>query len=232
MIELKQVTVGYEKQPIIKELSFKFEAHQTYAIIGPSGCGKTTLLYAIAGLLPLHEGQIFMSSQVKPSLILQNLGLFPWKTVEQNVALGIRQKRSEHIQKILEKVKMSHLKDRYPNQLSGGQKQRAAIARALVNESPILLLDEATSALDAMTKEKIQDLLLDIHLNDQNTMILVTHSIEEAVFLGQTIIIMNDGQFKTVIHNPYFGNQDMRKQASYYELCQKVREQLDDEANH
>ena len=87
---------------------------------------------------------------------MQDLGLFPWKTVEQNVSLGINKKRSEQVQVILEEVQMSHLKDKYPYQLSGGQKQRTAIARALISQSPILLLDEATSALDAMTKGKFR----------------------------------------------------------------------------
>ena len=231
MIELRQITAEYHDQAIIQDLSFTFEANHTYAIIGPSGCGKTTLLYSIARLLLLLKGQLLISSEIRPSLILQDLGLFPWKTVEQNVSLGINKKRSEQVQVILEEVQMSHLKDKYPYQLSGGQKQRTAIARALISQSPILLLDEATSALDAMTKEKIQDLLLEIHLKRQNTMILVTHIIEEAVFLGQTILVMNDRQFKSIIENPYFEDHEMRKSSHYYELYQKVREQLDNEAN-
>lgn len=238
MIKIKYLTVYYGQKKILKEVSLDISKGTSYAIIGESGCGKTTLLYSIAGLLEKSSGEILIDnnplekSQDKISLILQNLGLFPWKTVENNILMGLKNKvlskdeKKKLVYEILKELNILEHKSKYINQLSAGQKQRVAIGRTLISNPEIIMLDEATSALDAMTKEKIQDLLLEIHLKRENTMISVTHSIEEAVFLGKKIIVMKDGLIKSIIENKYFGDGEIRKKEEYFHICNKVRREL------
>ena len=123
---------------------------------------------------------------------------------------------------------LSHI-DKYPAQLSGGQKQRVAIARTLVTEPDLLLLDEASSALDEITKEHIQNLILNIYKKNPVTLVFVTHSIEEAVFLGQKIIVMGAGCIRSQIHNPYFGDENLRLKPEFYATCLQVRKSLSEE---
>lgn len=233
MIKIEKLVVSYGKEVVLKEVSLDISKGTSYAIIGPSGCGKTTLLYTIAGLIKEQSGEVKIDRN-KVSLILQNLGLFPWKSSEDNIMMGLKKsnfKKEEKLNKVnllLKELEIESIRSKYINELSGGQKQRVAIGRTLINNPEILLLDEATSALDAMTKEKIQELLLEIHLKRKNTMVFVTHSIEEAVFLGEKIIVMIDGRIKEVIENQYFGDREIRKKQEYFHVCNKVRSALYD----
>jgi len=238
MINIKNLTVKYDNNVAIEEVSLEIPKGTSCAIIGMSGCGKTTLLYSIAGVLKKHSGEIYINnekienSKIKKTLILQNLGLFNWKNVEKNVLMGMKEsklskkERIIKLYKVLEELDIIHLKDRYIKELSGGQKQRVAIARSLVSNPDIFMLDEATSALDSINKEKIQNLLLDIHLKRKNTMIFVTHSIEEAVFLGQKIVVMEKGKIKRIIDNKYFKDKEIRKKQEYLKICNEVRSNL------
>lgn len=238
MIKVQNLTISYKEEKVLKEVSLDIPKGTSCSIIGESGCGKTTLLYCLAKVINKDSGDIFINnksiedSTEKISLILQDLGLFPWKSVENNILMGLKStalKKNEKkkiVYEILNELDMFKYKDKYIHELSGGQKQRVAVARSLVNNPEIIMLDEATSALDAMTKEKIQDLLLNIHLNRQNTMLFVTHSIEEAVFLGKKIIIMEKGNIKYVIDNKYFGDRDFRNTEEYMRLCTEVRRKL------
>lgn len=232
MIRISDLTVKYKNEIAIDKMSLSIEKEKTYAIIGKSGCGKTTLLYTIAGLISNYEGKLEIEGET--SLILQNLGLFNWFTVYKNVELGLnkynctKKEKEKLVNDVLKELDLISLKDKYPKELSGGQKQRVAIARTIIRNPEILLLDEATSALDSINKEKIQELLLEIRNKRKNTMILVTHSIEEAVFLGEYIIVMKDGRIHSLINNKYFGDKDIRKKQEYIEICNEVRGQLYD----
>lgn len=232
MIKISDLTVKYKNEKAIDSLSLSIEKGKTYAIIGKSGCGKTTLLYTIAGLISNYEGKLEIEGET--SLILQNLGLFNWFTVYKNIELGLnkykftKKEKEKLVNDVLKELDLLSFKNKYPKELSGGQKQRVAIARTIISNSETLLLDEATSALDSINKEKIQDLLLDIKDKRNNTMILVTHSIEEAVFLGEYIVVMKDGKIHSIINNRYFGDKDIRKKQEYIEICNEVRGKLYD----
>lgn len=232
MISIKDLSVKYKEETAIDNLNLYLEDGKAYAIIGKSGCGKTTLLYTIAGLISNYEGKLEVRGEA--SLILQNLGLFNWFTVYKNIYLGLnkssisKDEKDIKVNNIIEELGLSDVKNKYPKELSGGQKQRVAIARTIIRNPEILLLDEATSALDSITKEKIQDLLLEIKKEKNITMVLVTHNIEEAVFLGEEIIVMKDGRIDSIIKNQYFGDKDIRAKKEYIEVCNKVRGKLYD----
>jgi NitT/TauT family transport system ATP-binding protein len=238
MIQAKDLCFNYAREAALKNIDLNIEKNSTCAIIGPSGCGKTTLLYIMAGLLAPSSGSVDIDGEElkgirkATGIILQNTGLLPWKTVWNNVGLGLKArgmyKKSidEKVNSILNELNMMEHKDKFPEQLSGGQKQRIAIARTLVTEPDALLLDEASSALDAITKEHIQNLILNIYKKKPMTMVMVTHSIEEAVFLGQKIVIMEKANIKKVIENPYFGDEQIRSKPEYYNICFQVRKWL------
>ncbi|WP_300381610.1 ABC transporter ATP-binding protein [Clostridium sp.] len=232
MIDILDLTVRYGDEIAIDDISLSIEKGKNYAIIGKSGCGKTTLLYTIAGLISNYQGKLEIRGET--SLILQNLGLFDWFTVYNNVELGLnslklsKKEKEKLVLDILKELDLLEYKNKYPKELSGGQKQRVAIARTLIKNPEILLLDEATSALDSINKEKIQEIILDIQKKRNSTLILVTHSIEEAVFLGQEIIVMKDGKIDSIIKNKYFGDKDIRTKYEYLDVCNEVRGKLYD----
>jgi NitT/TauT family transport system ATP-binding protein len=243
MIEVLDLSFNYGKEEVLKSINLNIEKNTTCAIIGPSGCGKTTLLYILAGLLSASDGKVTIDNKSlsgirkETGLILQNGGILPWKTVWENAALGLATRYldkkliHEKVGSMLDELGIIDHKDKFPGQLSGGQKQRVAIARTLALEPDLLLLDEASSALDAINKEYLQNLILRMYKKRAMTLVMVTHSIEEAVFLGQKIVVMEKGRIKHVIENPYFGDEHIRLTADYYEICLKVRKWLyeDDE---
>ncbi|MCM0647756.1 ABC transporter ATP-binding protein [Clostridium swellfunianum] len=238
MIQIKNLSYSYGNETALKNINLNIYKNTTCAIIGPSGCGKTTLLYIIAGLLKSCDGNVEINEtelkgvRKETGIILQNNGLLPWKTVWDNVVLGLKARgvhktiTAEKVDAILEELNIIEHKHKFPEQLSGGQKQRVSIARTLVTEPDVLLLDEASSALDAITKEHIQNLILSIYKKKPMTMMLVTHSIEEAVFLGQKIVVMERSAIKHIIDNPYFGDENIRSKPEYYSICAEVRQWL------
>lgn len=238
MITVSNLGVNYGSEIALKNIELDIPKNETCAIIGPSGCGKTTLLYTIAGLLIPSAGKVLINGEeVKATrretgVILQNGGLLPWKTAWDNVSLGLKVRKldrftvNQRVSTTLGELGIMGHKNKYPEQLSGGQKQRVAIARALVLEPDLLLMDEASSSLDAINRELIQNLLLKLYKKNPITMVMVTHSIEEAVFLGQTIVIMKQAKIKHKINNPYFGDEDIRSKPDYYNICHEVRELL------
>jgi NitT/TauT family transport system ATP-binding protein len=238
MIETKGLCVNYGNEAALKDISIQIPKQSSCAIIGPSGCGKTTLLYSLAGLLRPTAGKVWVNGEEiqgirrETGVILQGNGLLPWKKVWQNTALGLKARGydrvtvSEKVNSILGELDMLLHKDKYPAQLSGGQKQRVAIARTLVTEPDLLLLDEASSALDEITKEHIQNLLLDLFKKRRITLVFVTHSIEEAVFLGQKILIMGSGTIRHQVDNPHFGDENLRLRPEFYATCLEVRKWL------
>ena len=238
MIFVKDLDYSYGNEKVLDHINLAIPKRTTCAIIGPSGCGKTTLLYILAGLLPFNRGEVMVDGaslrtiRQETGIILQNRGLLPWKNVWDNIALGLLARKldkkviEERVSAALIELNIWEHKNKFPSQLSGGQKQRVAIARTLVTDPDMLLLDEATSALDAITQERIQNLILELYKKAPITMMLVTHSIEEAVFLGQRIVVMEKSRIKKVIENPYFGDSEIRSKQVYYSVCNEVRQWL------
>jgi len=233
MIELKNFSVHYPQITALKNLTFQFMSNETYSIIGPSGCGKTTLLYALADLLPsdcLMEGECIRINPLVISTVLQDFGLFPWKTVLENTLLPIDLKRKpsikdiENAKDILKRLKLDTHEHHYPNALSGGQKQRVAIARSKLMSPDLLLLDEPFSALDALTRENLQEEIVTLYQQSPLTILIVTHSIEEAVYVGKTILLLSEsGEIQAQLDNPSFGIKNAREQPVFYEQCLAVR---------
>ncbi len=186
----------------VKDVSFRAEDEQFVCIVGPSGCGKTTLLRMIAGLEPPSSGQIVFNQPTKPgqlrgAMVFQDLGLFPWMTILDNVAYGLDMQRiprtisHARAKDFLTRVGLDGFGHRYPNELSGGMRQRAAILRAFLADSQILLMDEPFGSLDSQTRLVMQEELLRIWKEYRRTVLYVTHDIEEAILLGDKIIVMS-----------------------------------------
>jgi len=239
MIRVQGISKRFEtdEADVLDGLSFSLSRGDTLSVIGPSGCGKTTLLYILSGLINPTEGTVGKGEEggkdadVRTAFILQDYGLFPWKTVWENVVLGPKLKGQglkecrEITTVLLDELGLGTLGDRYPVQLSGGQKQRVAIARALALDPSILLMDEPFSSLDAITRERLQDTFLHTWQDRHLTCILVTHSVEEAVFLGRHIMVLTDrpARVKVMIENPGFGELGFRMDHAYFEKVNEVR---------
>ena len=207
----KSFTVDGQKVDVLKDINLEVQEGEFIAIVGHSGCGKSTLLKIIAGLEKNDTGLVTVDGKevngpgMDRGMIFQEHRLFPWMSIENNVQLGLKGLSKEEKIKLsdqyLELVKLSEFKKAYPSQLSGGMSQRAAIARSLVSQPEVLLLDEPFGALDALTKIELQEELLKIRERFHNTMLMVTHDIEEAVYLADRIVVMSarPGRIKDVI---------------------------------
>ena len=211
MIKISHLSKKFGNLEVLKDINLEIREGEFIAIVGHSGCGKSTLLKIIAGLEKNDTGLVTVDgNEVKGpgmdrGMIFQEHRLFPWMSIEKNVQLGLKGLGKEEKTKLsdqyLELVKLSEFKKAYPSQLSGGMSQRAAIARSLVSQPEVLLLDEPFGALDALTKIELQEELLKIRERFHNTMLMVTHDIEEAVYLADRIVVMSarPGRIKDVI---------------------------------
>ena len=204
----KSFEVNGEKINVLNDINLDIKEGEFVVLVGHSGCGKSTLLKIIAGLekndtgLVAAGGQEITEPAADRGMIFQEHRLFPWMSIERNVQLGLKGLEKKKLSdQYLELVKLSEFKKAYPRQLSGGMSQRAAIARALATQPKILLLDEPFGALDALTKIELQEELLKIRSRCGNTMIMVTHDIEEAIFLADRIVVMSarPGRIRDVI---------------------------------
>jgi len=187
---------------VLQDISLTVERGEFITFLGPSGCGKSTLLRLISGLSPASEGTVQVNGMTPEnarelmSFIFQDATLLPWRTVEQNVGLGLeleyaaRELRKEKIARMLELVSLRHVARSYPRQLSGGMKMRVSIARALVSRPRILLMDEPFAALDEMTRDRMNEELLRLYMEQKWTVLFVTHSVAEAVFLSSRVVIL------------------------------------------
>ena len=219
-------------------IDFHVEAGSSLAIIGPSGCGKTSILFVLAGLLFPSEGSARIGGvpvagpQRTVALILQNAGLLPWKSVAQNANLSLLLS-GEYPQKtadaVLSELDLSTVKDRFPAELSEGMKRRVGIARALSTAPSVMLMDEPLASLDTLTREKIQDLFLSLWKQHGFAMILVTHDIEEAAFLGREILVLTErpARVKETVSNPGMGDVGYRGSAEYTAILSRLREALE-----
>lgn len=248
-LSIKSLKVDYrQKGNMVRALDsvdLALPRGKTGVIIGPSGCGKSTLFNVLAALNQRYDGQVLIDGKApqgggETALILQEYGLLPWKTVWDNVILGLqlRKKSPREIQTqaetVLKKLGLLPMAKRYPAQLSGGQRQRVAIARALVLEPKLLLMDEPFSSLDALTREEIQDFLLEIWQETRLTMLLITHNIEEAVFLGHKIFVMSPspGHIEEVVENEMAGDYELRGKLPFLEMCNRLRSFLHRREKH
>ncbi len=242
MIKVTDLSIRYGEEAALDHISLSVESETSCSVIGASGCGKTTLLLALSGLLKPANGIIEINGeQLKcvrkgTGLILQEYGLLPWKTVRDNISFPLRSwgylrtEAEDRTADVLKTLGLEECAGKFPGELSGGQKQRVAIGRALVLEPDLLLMDEASSSLDVITREHIQDLIRGICRERRVTLVLATHNIEEAVFLGSKIIVMKSGRIKQAIDNPVFGKTGLRNDPDFYKTCVLVRGWLDEEA--
>lgn len=242
MLEIDALSVSYRTGkklvPALGPLTVKVASGDIYALLGPSGCGKSTLLHVLCGIIKDCHGQVTLKGNaLNPQhhdigFIPQNFGLLPWKNVQQNClfSLKIKEQRidpsvTERIDYIMNKLNIHSLKDRYPRELSGGQKQRVAIARAFIMNPDLLLMDEPFSSLDALTREEAQELFIELWNQYKPTTIFVTHSIEEAIYMGKKIAIMSHcpGAIVEVIDNPLFNTENLRENQEYLKLSAYLR---------
>lgn len=205
ILEIKSINRTYKDEEKIvealKDINFSIGKGEFVSIIGSSGCGKTTLLRLIAGLDKAQSGEILLHGKKitapdpKRGYVFQQGSLFEWLTVEKNIAAGLKarhvyQENKHKVGEFIELIGLKGFEKAFPHQISGGMAQRVAIARALINDPEVLLLDEPMGALDSFTRADIQDKLLEIRKTNNATMILVTHDIDEALYLSDRIIIM------------------------------------------
>jgi len=201
-IALKGVGKRFGALQVFRDIELTIGEREIVTIVGPSGCGKTTLLRCIDGLIPLSEGEIAVEGRriVEPTegvaMVFQHFGLFPWKTVFANVAYGLKlagapaEEIARRVPRYIELVGLNGFEHAYPYQLSGGMQQRCGLARALATEPKVLLMDEPFAAIDAQTREILQLELLRIWESRPTTMVFVTHSIEEAVLMGDRVVVL------------------------------------------
>lgn len=209
ILDLRGVSKQFELQgqriEALRDADLRVRPGEFVCLIGASGCGKSTLLRIVAGFETATRGAALMWDRPitgpgpERGMVFQDYGLFPWLTVRGNIGFGptargrTAQQVKEAVERFITLVGLQRFADAYPHQLSGGMKQRVAIARVLANDAEIVLMDEPFGALDAMTRERLQDELLEIWQRTGLTVLFVTHSIEEAIFLGDRIMVMSPG---------------------------------------
>lgn len=229
-----------KNKEVLKDISFEIEKGQFISLLGPSGCGKTTLLTIIAGFQKADSGLILVGenkvTKAGPDrgFVFQNYALFPWMTVKDNILFPMkqikmgkaeRQKRLEHLLTIAQLNGQEHL---YPHQISGGMKQRTALVRALATTPDVLLMDEPLGALDHQMRQSLQSELEDIWLEDRTTVVMVTHDVDEAVYLSDRVIVMSRNKGKIVADMPIeLGRPRNRKSKEYEEYKNKLENYLE-----
>jgi NitT/TauT family transport system ATP-binding protein len=252
MISVRALSFAYQGgRPIFSDFNWEVERGEAWAVLGPSGFGKSTLLNLLAGLRPPTAGEVRIDGEViqrprpRTGLVLQDFGLLPWATCEQNVSLGLRiqgfygpdgkhaptrvsaRDARERTDYWLARLGLTGVRRRYPSQLSGGQRQRAAIARTLALEPDLLLMDEPFASLDAPTRESLQNLALELRAEQHLTTVVVTHSIEEAAILGRKILLFGHdtggGHGMEWIDNLSAGQPAYRDSAAYHAMCERLR---------
>ena len=209
----KVFTAGGRAVVALDGIDLEVAPGELVCLLGPSGCGKSTLLNAIAGFEPLTAGELTALGRPvtgpgpERAMVFQEYALFPWMTVERNVAFGLEiagappDRRGRVVDGLLDKLGLADFRDRYPKDLSGGMRQRVAIARVLAIDSPMLLMDEPFGALDALTRRSLKDELLRIWAELRKTIVFVTHGIEESIYLADRVVVMTyrPGTVKRII---------------------------------
>lgn len=243
----KVFTRGSKESEVLKDINLSVEKGEYVSIIGHSGCGKSTVLNIIAGLLPATRGGVILEDREVNSpgpdraVVFQNHSLLPWLSTYDNVRLGVdkvfgstksRAERHDWVMHNLDLVQMGHAKDKRPSEISGGMKQRVGIARALAMEPKVLLLDEPFGALDALTRAHLQDSVMALHSKLGNTVLMITHDVDEAVLLSDRIVMMTNGpsaRIGEVLDVPLARPRkrlDLAANATYLKCRQRVLEFL------
>jgi NitT/TauT family transport system ATP-binding protein len=217
-LEINHVSKAFEQRnemsQALSDISTVVREKEFLCILGPSGCGKTTLLRMIAGLEPVSEGSITIDGEIisgpsrKMAMIFQDYSLYPWRTVIENIAFGLeiqdvdREKREKIAESYLDLIGLREFGKNYPYELSGGMRQRVAVARALAIDPSVLLMDEPFGALDAQTRNTLQIEILKIWEKTKKTVLFVTHSVDEAVFLADRIMVLTSrpGRIKDIVN--------------------------------
>lgn len=214
MLTVSHLTARYEGHLALQDINLSIDSGELLVVLGPSGCGKTTLLNLIAGFLPAESGSIMLDGKAvtgpgaERGVVFQHEGLLPWRNVLDNVAFGLqlagveKNARREVARQMLKKVGLEGAEKRFIWQLSGGMRQRVGIARALTADPQLLLLDEPFGALDAFTREQMQELLLNLWKESGKKILLITHDIEEAVFLASELILLSPGPGRVIERLP------------------------------
>jgi NitT/TauT family transport system ATP-binding protein len=226
-----------------RNVELNVSSNEVLCIVGPSGCGKTTLLRCIGGLLAPSSGQVLIDGQIVNSprsgvaIVFQHFGLLPWKTVVGNVAFGLKidgvsgRHLAERVEHYIRLVGLAGFENHYPYQLSGGMQQRVGLARALATHPEILLMDEPFASVDAQTREVLQEELLHLHERERKTMVFITHSIDEALVLGDRVAVMatRPGRVKEVLTVNFARPRDpaaVRAEPRYTEMRNHIWEEL------
>ncbi len=227
----------------LRDISLDFPEGKLTTLLGPSGCGKTTLLKIIAGLLPASSGEVFVEGKkvVGPgperAFVFQDFALMPWATVIRNVAFGLElrgiptSEREAVAEKYIERVSLKGFEKKYPHELSGGMRQRVGLARALAVDAKVLMMDEPFSAVDEQTRRKFQEDMLDLVSKENKTFIFVTHSIEEAVYVSDRIVLLHrrPSRVSAIIEPKISRSGDpekIRRQPEYLDAVESIWQSL------
>ncbi|MEI7777067.1 MAG: ABC transporter ATP-binding protein [bacterium] len=243
-IQLKNVSKsfdsrnGKEKLLAIDDVSFDMKSSEILSIVGPSGCGKSTIINLLAGFIFPDKGSITIDGKeisepsISRTVVFQDHAIFPWKTVRENIEFGLKSKnisaveRNKIVEDLLKKVRLEKFSDSYPGELSGGMKQRVALARAFGVKPEIILMDEPFASLDQQTRDILQEELLRLQGEISQTVLFVTHDIEEALFLGDRIIVLGNRPSKIqqtfLVPFPKPRLPDVRNHPAFLELKHKI----------
>ncbi len=217
-VSVKGLNVSYSgNAPVLENVFFTAKKGEFTSIVGKSGVGKTTLFNSICGLNN-YDGEIKRPEKI--ALVFQNYSLYPWMTVEENIAFGLGNKSENKIMEIAEKTGLAGMENRYPKQLSGGQQQRVAIARAMASKPDLLLLDEPFANLDSFTRLKMQEWLNELAHENKTTTILVTHDVDEALLLSDRVIVLKDKTLQNEFIVPFVKprRNEIRYEPEFQEL--------------
>ena len=226
----------------LKNINLEIRDKEFVCLVGPSGCGKTTLLRIIAGLETPTTGRVIVDGNEvtgpdpRRGMVFQEYSLFPWRKVIDNIAFGLemrgveKEERRKTAERYLEMVGLSQFRDAYPYELSGGMRQRVAIARALANDPDVLLMDEPFGALDAQTRNRMQGELLSIWEKTKKTIIFITHSVDEAVYLSDRIVVLTPrpGSIREIVEIPWPRPRD-RTSSEFAEVRRKVLRMIEEQ---
>lgn len=248
LIEIDQISKAFsvrgetQQRLVLDRVDLGICKGEVVVLLGPSGCGKSTLLNMIAGFLApstgkiVHDGAVVSRPDRRRTVVFQDYALFPWMTVQKNVEFGLKalglpaKERARIARSFLATVRLNGFEERYPHEISGGMKQRAAIARGLAPDPDVLLMDEPFGALDAQTRVLLQEELARIVHETQKTVVFVTHSIEEAVFLGDKVVVLgtNPARVRSVypVDLPKPRNSDTRSDPRYVTLTRELWDAL------
>lgn len=228
ILSLTDAKLDYPKTTAFEHFSLNVKAGEMVSIIGPSGCGKTSLLYTIAGLLPLSEGTIQRAVGIEGvALMFQQDRLLPWKRVINNVLLGLPGEKTDEAEELLQSMGLGAVMQHYPHELSGGMRQRVALARALIRKPNILLLDEPLASLDEQQREMLQNDIKEYVRHHCITLLLVTHSLQEAVFMGSRIVMMTNKGVSYELHNQLHGEANLRTRDEFFTMQKTLRHHME-----